>query len=91
MEMLQYPILQYHWLVLSFYGSLILIIAFVLTYMAIWRPRSGRDDEPNPPEGEGLSDQWYSYIPWILVLTYAAIFVFAIVYSVVYMVYLMNI
>lgn len=88
---LYYPILQYHWLILSVFGGTILLVSFVLTYLAIWRPRSGRDDEPNPPGSEGISDQWYSFIPWILILTYVSIFVFAVVYSVVYMLYLLNV
>lgn len=88
---LYYPILQYHWLVLSFFGGVILIVALVLTYLAAWRPRSGRDEELAPPGSEGISDQLSAFMPWILVLTYLAIFVFAAIYSVTYMVYLLNV
>ncbi len=88
--MLHYQVLQSHWLLLSIFGSMILMVSLVLTYMAIWRPRSG-DEGTVVPGSEGISDRWYHYIPWIIVLTYAAVFGFAVTYSVVYMVYLMNI
>ncbi len=78
-----------------FLGTLGLLSFFIgaggLTYLAAWRPRSGRDEELAPPGSEGISDQLSAFMPWILVLTYLAIFVFAAIYSVTYMVYLLNV
>jgi hypothetical protein len=69
-------ILHNQWLFLSLFGGLILVLTFVLGFMAMWQPRS---------EGGNLTT--LKAIPWILILLYVFIVLFAIIYVVVRMFY----
>jgi len=74
--MFQYHILQNQWLVLALGGGLVLVLAVVLSYIAIWRPRRspGRSDERG-------SKATLQFIPWILIVTYVVILVYYLVGS----------
>jgi uncharacterized iron-regulated membrane protein len=75
--MLQYSVVQNQWLILALFGGFALVLVSVLGYLALWRRRR--------PEAEGAAPfgRWLrSYLPWVLVVTYAATLVYAVVYVV---------
>ena len=74
--MLRFDVLQDQWLILALVGGSALVLAVVLSYLALWRGRGGAEeseaDTPAPAE--------HGRMPWILILIYAATVVFAIIY-----------
>ena len=69
--MFRLDVLQYQWLILALLGGLVLVMAMVLTYMAFWR--QGDNEEATPGRRR-------AFLPWILIVTYVAIAIYAVVY-----------
>lgn len=76
--MLRLNVLQVRWVILAVFGGFSLVLVGVLCYLALWRRR-----EPEGASPETSLRQWLrSYVPWVLVLTYASAFAYAVVYVV---------
>ncbi len=67
--MFRLDVLQDQWLILALGGGLVFILFLALAYLGYWRTP--------PDEAEA-----HRPVPWLLILVYAAIPVFAIVYLV---------
>jgi hypothetical protein len=67
--MLRLDILQDQWLLLALGGGLVLVLAFAVAYLGYWRKPSGQADAAGRRP-----------VPWILILVYVAIPVFAAIY-----------
>ncbi len=82
--MFRLSVLQYQWLVLALFSGVAGILAMTLAYLAIWRPRKGPDREVAESGYEGYSGlRWYfSFMPWVLTLTYVAAIIFGILYAI---------
>lgn len=79
--MFRLDVLQNQWLMLAMGGGLILILGFVLACMAFWKPRQAIVDEQATaamPRREWLR----SFMPWLLIVAYAFILVYAVVYTI---------
>ena len=70
--MFQYTILQNQWLFLSLGSGVILTITIILFFLAIWRPRP-MVDQGQTFKGSGAT---WRFMPWILIVTYVAMFVY---------------
>ncbi len=68
--MFRLDILQNQWLILALGGGLFLVLAIITAYLGYWRT----------PRDEGGSTAGRGPVPWVLILVYAAVPVFAIVY-----------
>ena len=81
--MFRLSVLQSQWLILAMFSGVALVLATVLTYMMIWRPRKDNDRAVAESGYENYSTmRWYfSFMPWVLTLTFAGVIVFAIVYA----------
>jgi len=81
-----YGVLQNQWLVLAFFGGVVILMGVVLTCLSLWRPRGGVIDEDDAVAGRHNVPvrQWASFMPWLLVATFAAF----VVYSVGYVLYM---
>ena len=77
-------VLQHQWLVTALVSGLTVVFAAVLTYLAIWKPRSWREDDP---DRDAVSDRSWQYIPWILIMTYVGIILYEIGYTVLFALY----
>ena len=60
-----------------------LVLAVVLSYIMIWRPRKDNAQAVAESEFDGYSAaRWYvSFMPWILTLTFVTVLVFGIFYA----------
>jgi multisubunit Na+/H+ antiporter MnhB subunit len=65
--MFQLNILQNQWAVLALLGGVAAALAIVLSYVAFWRTESDPADRPRR-------------VPWILIVLYAVIIVYAVAY-----------
>ena len=77
--MLHYEILRGQWLFAAMGAGVVLILATVATYLAIWRPR----DAALRPENGKKSAAFFSFLdamPAVLILTFAGIAVFMLAY-----------
>ncbi len=68
--MLRFDVLQAQWLILALGGGLALVLLFAVAYLGYWR-KPPDEDEGNRP------------VPWVLILIYAAVPVFEIVYLII--------
>jgi hypothetical protein len=76
--MLNLDLLQNRWVFLALAGGVVLVLAMVLAYLAIWRPR-----EEAPPGGEvrpACPAKFSARAPWFLILTVAGIAAYAVIY-----------
>jgi putative exporter of polyketide antibiotics len=75
-------VLQNRWLILVLLGGTALVLGVVLAYMAIWR---GRDVAPAGEDAAGAKPSarpWLrSFFPWVLVLTYAGMLAYVVIYT----------
>ena len=73
-SMLRFDLIQNQWLILALLGGTVLTMTVVLAFLALWT--AGRRDsermDDDTAEGKG--------VPWVLIFTYAATVVFALVY-----------
>lgn len=72
-------ILQDRQLILTVATGLVLVLSFFLAYLPMKRPRSPArlQDEESP--GPMTWRELWSYMPWILILTYVGTFVYSII------------
>ncbi len=72
-------VLQNRWLILTMLGGPALILALVLSYLALWRARSPE----NQPGAESWTFRaWLMFtFPWVLALTYVGLAVYIVVYT----------
>jgi H+/Cl- antiporter ClcA len=81
--MLDLNVLHNMWVVLSILGGLVLMLATVLTYYAVWRPRDaeGRHIATEEIKGPAAFVRWWvSFVPWVITLTLLAVGVYGITY-----------
>lgn len=73
-------VLQNKYVMLALIGGLMAVLMIVISYLAIWRPR--RNDamasEDNP------DTVWVALrsVPWIIVVSYAGILIWGIIYTI---------
>jgi len=70
--MIQYHVLQDQWLIISFLGGLAVLGGALLAYMGYFHPRLPE----KKPAGA------WSAVPWFLILTYAGMAIWAVIYTV---------
>jgi len=75
--MYQLSVLQNQWLILAFFGGIVLMLGLVLTYMMMWRPRN--------PAVEPISGgrNLIKHIPWLIFLIIISIVIFQITYTII--------
>jgi len=73
--MLHYEVLRGQWLLAALGGGLVLILAAVATYLALWRPRSTPGGEKRP-----ATLSFLNALPAVLILTFVGIALFMLVY-----------
>jgi len=81
--MIDYNVLHNQWLAMAILGGLVLMLATVLTYNALWRQREegGKHIGTEKVTGPVSFVQWWvTFVPWILTLTFVAITTYAIWY-----------
>jgi multisubunit Na+/H+ antiporter MnhB subunit len=71
--MFQLNILQDQWAVLALFGGVAAALVIVLSYVAFWRTEA---EAPDPPPAAAQRRQ----VPWILIVLYAIIIVYAVAY-----------
>ena len=64
--MFRLDVLQNQWLILTLVGGMAILLATVLLFVALWRPR---DEAPRRP-----------FMPWFLILLLGSALLFAAVY-----------
>mgnify|MGYP001052297482 CR=1 FL=1 len=72
-------VLKAQWVILALGSGTILLFLAILTYLAIWRPREkvkARRTEAETGWGHALR-----HIPFILIVTYAGMILFAVSFS----------
>jgi hypothetical protein len=84
--MFSLEVLQNRWLILALAGGIALVLAVILAYMALWRPR--REDGPGgqfAPEAEEAPGHETPHppVPWFLILTFLGIAAYAVIYVIV--------
>ncbi|HEX8950179.1 MAG TPA: hypothetical protein VF790_14520 [Dissulfurispiraceae bacterium] len=82
--MLLREVAQNHWVFFGFFGGLILVMIFVLSYTAMWKTRRAEEEQAQVPI-TGLKSFYLwlqAAIPWILILTIAGTFIFAVAFTV---------
>ncbi len=73
--MLQINLLQNQYIMLAFFGGIALVLLSALGYLAMWRARETEG------AGPALGDRGRrGHMPWVLLVTYVAILVYAVVY-----------
>ena len=73
--MLRLDVLQNQWLIFSLVGGVAIVLAVILLYTALWRPR--REETAD----EGAGPVRGSFMPWLIVLMIGATAFFAAVYA----------
>jgi hypothetical protein len=78
-RMLKFHVEHYRQLILLFGIGIVLVLSFFLSYLPMKRPRNPRLYQPEEaPRWRSWRENW-SFMPWILVLTYAAVFVYSVI------------
>jgi len=73
--MYQLSVLQNQWLILAFFGGVVLTLGVVAAYLMMWRPRN---DSPEPiTSGRDLA----GWIPWIVIILFIVIVIYQIASS----------
>ena len=75
--MFRLSILQNQWLIIALMGGLIIMLAVVLTYVMMWRPRK--------ETGEVITDlkSLFNLLPLIVILLFICIVIFQIMYVII--------
>jgi hypothetical protein len=73
-------VLQNRWLILALLGGAGLVLGMALAYLALWRPRTAEGDRP---VSEGGHESPEAPVPWFLVLTFAGVAAYAVIYVIV--------
>jgi hypothetical protein len=80
--MFRFDVMQMRWLILALAGGGVLVLAVVLAYLALWRRPETEDEALAGEAHPALRTRLRAAVPWVLILTYAAWFVYAVVYTV---------
>jgi uncharacterized membrane protein YadS len=75
--MYQLSVLQNQWVILAFFGGIVLMLGLVLSYMTMWRPRKS---SPEPISGGRELIKW---IPWFIIVLIIAIVIFQVTYTII--------
>jgi hypothetical protein len=75
--MFRFDIVQNQWLLLALTGGIAALILFVLSYLGTCRPRQKALDEH---QTQSWKEVW-RFMPWFLIVSYAATVAFMLVYS----------
>jgi len=77
-----YNVLQNQWLVLAFFGGVVIMMGMVLTCLSLWRPRGDLIDEDTIVASRQNMPvrQWVALVPWLLVATFAALAIYSVGY-----------
>ena len=75
--MLRFDVLQNNWVILALLGGIFLVIYTCIAYLDMWTPRKEKDGKT---ETGWLS--WWEGIPWVLKVTYAALILLVIFYTI---------
>ena len=78
--MLQLNILQDQWLLFALVGGFALVLALVLAYLAMWRPRDSLGAQAGAEAQAAAAGGRRHYMPWFLIVTFVFILGFMIVY-----------
>jgi uncharacterized BrkB/YihY/UPF0761 family membrane protein len=77
-KMLRFNVEHFRQLILLWGIGLVLVLTFFLSYLPMKRPRDPRTYQPEEaPRWRSWRDNW-SYMPWILTLTYIVIFIYSV-------------
>jgi len=76
--MFELHVMQNQWLMLALIGGLAVMLVFILGYPALWRRREPPTREAD--ESRSAFDWFRSFMPWILVIVWAATLVYSVVY-----------
>ena len=79
--MLELNVLQTQWLMMALAGGIVVTLAIIMSYFAIWQPRHGRAAAPRAHHGPAWS-RWFADIPWILIFVFVAGILFIIAYTI---------
>jgi hypothetical protein len=76
-------VLQNQWLMLALIGGTALMFTLLLAYPAIWRPRKepSEDTAQEPTQPLSVLAWLRSFMPWILIVVYAAAAVYVVIYT----------
>ncbi len=77
--MLKLYVLQNRQLTVALGVGLALVLSFFLAYLAMKRPRNPPTYQHDEAPGPFSWRQVWSYMPWILILVYAATFVYSLI------------
>ena len=72
--MLNLDVLQNRWLILALSGGVVLVLGTILACLALWRPRE--EETAESPR----SAPFTARLPWFLLLTFAGLAAWAIIY-----------
>lgn len=80
-------VMQHQWAALAFFAGFAGVAAMALTYMMLWSPRKERPPEEAlaaepAPEPQSLWRWYFSFMPWILNMTFLLSFLFAVIYMI---------
>lgn len=79
--MLDYEIFRHNWIFFGLGFGLILMIFTVLSYMAIWRERGAeKEARLEIVDFRSFAKWFFVTFPWVLILTFAATWAFALIY-----------
>ena len=76
--MLNLDVLQNQWLILAMFGGLAGALVLVLAYLAFWRV--GGTSGGAAPEATAAEKSGRGRVPWVLIVLYAAVVVYAVAY-----------
>ncbi|RPI60868.1 MAG: hypothetical protein EHM48_06540 [Planctomycetaceae bacterium] len=81
--MFRLDVLQNQWLMLAMLGGAVALLTVVLAYVAFWRKRSDAVSDTGPDSPRQPLGAWVrSFVPWILIGTFAFVAVWAVVYTI---------
>ena len=75
-------VLQHQWAILGIFSGFALVCAMVLTYMMIWFPRDPRRTSEMTTSEISLIRWYFTFMPWILQMTFLSAVLFGILYVV---------
>ncbi len=77
--MFRLDVLQNRQLILTTGAGLLLVLSFFLSYLPMKRPRLPERYQPEEDPGLVTWREAWSYMPWILILTYVGTFLYSII------------
>lgn len=82
---MQLHVLQDQWMYLAFGGGLGLVLFWALSFLMMWRPRAKEGEKPGESPQGWITGQ--TFIPWVLIITLAGTFLYAVIYTVTKIIY----